>query len=73
MIVRALGYEKEAALAYPFDYIDVAEQSGVELDKDLPSSVSYEKELTRGNVAVLLYNAFYADTGVAEARKMGRL
>ena len=72
MIVRALGYEKEAALAYPFDYIDVAEQSGVELDKDLPSSVSYEKELTRGNVAVLLYNAFYADTGVAEEKQRER-
>lgn len=73
MIVRALGYEKESALAYPFDYINIAEKTGVELSEGLPSGVSYEKELTRGNVAVLLYNAFYAETGVAEVKEVERL
>lgn len=59
MIVRALGYEKKETLAYPYDYINVAERIG--LDVGLPSSVNYTKSLTRGNVAILLYNAFYAD------------
>ncbi len=59
MIVRALGYEKKKALAYPFDYIEIAEDIG--LDEGLSSTVSYDTALTRGDVAVLLYNAFYAD------------
>lgn len=33
MIVRALGYEKEESLPYPFGYIGVAEDKGVELDR----------------------------------------
>lgn len=69
MIVRALGYEKKGELAYPFDYIEIAETSGVDLADGLPSSVSYEKELTRGNVAILLYNAFYADMGQEEEKE----
>lgn len=72
MIVRALGYEKNEALGYPFDYIDIAEKAEVDLADGLPSSVSYEKELTRGNVAILLYNAFYADMGVAEEKQHER-
>ncbi len=59
MLVRALGYEKDEALPYPFGYIDVAEDIG--LDEDLPSSVNYDSALTRGNVAIILANAFYAD------------
>ena len=66
MIVRALGYEKEETLPYPFGYIDVAEQDGVELDEGLDSSVGYTDALTRGDVAIILYNAFFAETGVAE-------
>ena len=73
MLVRALGYEKSGPLGYPFDYIDIAEQSDVDLGDGLPSSVSYEKELTRGNVAILLYNTFYAKTGVAETVEKERL
>ncbi len=66
MLVRALGYEKEAVLNYPYDYIDIAEEKGVTLGKGLPSKVGYTTELTRGNVAILLYNAFFADMGEKE-------
>lgn len=66
MLVRALGYETEQSLPYPFGYIGVAEDKGVELDEGLSSEVSYTTPLTRGDVAVLLYNAFFAETGVAE-------
>lgn len=59
MLVRALGYEKDEALPYPFGYIDVAEDLG--LDEDLPSDLSYTDNLTRGNVAIILANAFYAE------------
>ena len=59
MLVRALGYEKDKTLAYPFDYINVAERIG--LDEGIPADVNYDTALTRGNVAILLYNAFYAD------------
>ena len=64
MLVRALGYEKKDALGYPFDYITIAEKIG--LDDGLPSNVNYDTKLTRGNVAVLLYNAFYADMATGE-------
>ena len=69
MIVRALGYETEESLPYPFGYIEIAESKGVELNKGLPSNISYTDALTRGNVAILLYNAFFAETGVAETKQ----
>lgn len=72
MIVRALGYEKTTTLSYPFDYIDIAESTDVDLADGLSSSISYEKELTRGNVAVLLYNAFYAEMGESEEQEVER-
>lgn len=59
MLVRALGYEKDEKLPYPFGYINQAEELG--LDENLPSSVNYGDKLTRGDVAILLANAFYAD------------
>lgn len=59
MIVRALEYENEGPLSYPFGYIDIAERIG--LSEDLSSKVTYEDELTRGQVAIILKNAFYAD------------
>ncbi len=64
MLVRALGYEKKDALEYPFDYIAIAEDIG--LDEGLPANVNYDTALTRGNVAILLYNAFYADMATGE-------
>ncbi len=64
MLVRALGYEAKEALGYPFDYITIAEKIG--LDEGLPANVKYDTKLTRGNVAVLLYNAFYADMATGE-------
>lgn len=71
MIVRALGYEKEEALSYPFDYIDIAESKDVALNEGL-EDVNYTDALTRGDVAVLLYNAFFAKTGVAETKQVER-
>lgn len=59
MIVRALGYEKDEVLPYPYGYIDIAESIG--LDEDLPSTLNYTDSLSRGNVAIILANAFYAD------------
>ena len=66
MIVRALDWEEENDLVYPYGHIEVAEQEGVELDKGLASSVGYADELTRGDMAILLYNAFFAETGIEE-------
>lgn len=71
MLVRALSYEtKEEPLSYPFDYIEIAEQEGVELDEGLASDVTYADYLTRGDVAILLYNAFFAETGVADTKQV---
>ncbi len=65
MVVRALGYdEKKLELIYPYGYIDIAESEDVALDKSLPSNIAYDTILTRGNVAIILYNAFFAETGV---------
>ncbi len=70
MIVRALGYETEETLPYPFGYISVAEDKNVDLAEGLDSSVSYGDALTRGDVAILLYNMFFAETGVAETKQV---
>lgn len=76
MLIRALGYEKGEVLSYPHSYIALAEQKGIELGEGLPSRVSYDTKLTRGNVAVLLYNAFYAEMAktitVDEVRLLGQ-
>lgn len=64
MLIRALDYdEDELNLVYPYSYIDIAESDDVELDNNIPASVTYDTALTRGNVAILLYNAFFAETG----------
>ncbi len=59
MITRALGYEKDGALAYPHEYIDIAERIG--LDENIDAKVKYTDDLNRGQVALILYNAFYAE------------
>ncbi|MBO5382967.1 MAG: S-layer homology domain-containing protein [Ruminococcus sp.] len=67
MILRALEYDEEKLeLVYPYSYIDIAESENVALDANLPANLDYTAALTRGNVAVLLYNAFFAETGVEE-------
>ena len=66
MIVRALDWDEDKELIYPYSHIEIAEQEGVELDAGLDSSVGYADELTRGDMAILLYNAFFAETGVEE-------
>ncbi len=65
MIVRALGYD-DGTLSYPIDYIELAESLG--LDEDLPSSVAYSSTLTRGDVAIILANMFYAETAEVEIK-----
>ncbi len=61
MLVRALGYEKDEQLQYPYSYIDIAEDDKVGLNVGLTEGIGYKDALTRGDVAILLYNAFYAD------------
>lgn len=59
MVVRALGYGSAAMdKGYPWTYIDMAIRLG--LDKGL-ENVRYTDELTRGQVACLLYNALTAE------------
>ena len=65
MLVRALKYDEEdLELVYPYSYIDIAESEDVALDANLDSKLDYLSTLTRGDVAILLYNAFFAETGV---------
>ncbi len=66
MIVRALKYEADGEkLQYPFGYIEVAESENVDLAEGLASTIDYTDALTRGDMAILLYNAFFAEMGVA--------
>jgi S-layer homology domain. len=59
MIVRALGYGSTAMdKGYPWTYINTAIKLG--LDNGL-EDVAYTAELTRGQVAAMLYNALTAD------------
>lgn len=71
MMVRALRYEEVETISYPYGYIEIAEN--LELDKGLPASLEYTDYLTRGDVAVILYNAFFAKTGVAETKQIEKL
>lgn len=59
MLVRILGHETEGmAKGYPWTYINAA----VKLDLDLElEGIEYEKELTRGETAAILYNALTAE------------
>lgn len=59
MVVRALGYGSAAMdKGYPWTYINTAIRLG--LDQGL-EDVLYTEELTRGQIAALLYNALTAD------------
>ncbi|MGM9652497.1 MAG: S-layer homology domain-containing protein [Eubacteriales bacterium] len=57
MIVRALGYNYKAS-GYPWSYINKARELGLLAGI---SGVGYEDTISRGVVAQLLYNAFFAD------------
>lgn len=70
MVVRALGHEDDT-YQYPFSYIDKAEELG--LDVGLDSVVNYTTKLTRGDVAIILANAFFAETGYEETKQEERL
>ena len=70
MIVRALGYEDDT-YQYPYTYIDKAEELG--LDEGLDSVVGYTTKLTRGDVAVILYNTFFAEMAKEETKQVERL
>ncbi len=65
MIIRALGYD-DGTLAYPISYISLAEDLG--LDENLPSTLNYTDTLTRGDVAIILANMFYAETAEVEIK-----
>lgn len=66
MIIRALGYEENETLAYPFGYIEKAEKENVELDEGLDSKINYTDKLSRGDMAIILYNTFFAEVGVPD-------
>lgn len=66
MIIRALGYEENETLAYPFGYIEKAEKENVALDEGLDSKINYTDKLTRGDMAIILYNTFFAEVGVPD-------
>jgi len=70
MVVRALDHETDSYV-YPFTYIDKAEELG--LDEGLDSVVTYTTKLTRGDVAIILYNTFFAETGKEETKQVERL
>ncbi len=59
MVTRALGYEKDGALAYPEEYLAIAEQIG--LGEDVDEDINYTDYVDRGTVAIILHNAFYAN------------
>jgi hypothetical protein len=58
MIVRALGYNYKSS-GYPWSYINKARELGV---LEGISGIGYTQAAPRGVVAVLLYNAFFAQT-----------
>ncbi len=66
MIIRALGYEENETLAYPFGYIEKAEKENVALDEGLDSKINYTDKLSRGDMAIILYNTFFAEVGVPD-------
>ena len=59
MVVRTLGYK---GLAYPWGYIEKAVELGLTADVN----VAYTDNLTRGQVAVIIYNAMFAATKSGE-------
>lgn len=63
MLTRALEWENEDTV-YPYGHIEIAEQKGVELDKGLSTAVGYKDFLTRGDMAILLSNAFFSEMGI---------
>ncbi len=69
MLVRALGHESaQMNKGYPWTYIDKAIDLG--LDAGL-EKLSYEKELTRAEVAAILYNAMSAEYLIAKTAPNG--
>jgi len=66
MIVRALGYNGSSNAqmdkGYPWTYIEAASKLG--LDRGL-EKLSYQKVLTRGEIAALMFNALTADYKIA--------
>lgn len=69
MLVRILGHETESMIkGYPWTYIN----SAVKLDLDLAlEDIEYNKELTRGETAALLYNALTSEYLVPKAAVNG--
>lgn len=63
MLTRALEWENEDTV-YPYGNIELAEQPDVELGEGLDSKIDYSDYLTRGDMAILLYNAFFAEMGI---------
>lgn len=70
MLVRALGYENKETLSYPFGYIEIAENTKTALNKNIDAD--YTDILTRGDMAKLIYNAFFAETAIVDIELVER-
>lgn len=57
MVVRTLGYK---GLTYPWGYIEKAVE--LDLTEGIGADVAYTDNLTRGEVATIIYNAMFATT-----------
>ena len=58
MVLRALGYEENEELTYPDGYIELAKK--LRLSENVAETEN-TAELSRGDVAKILYNALFAD------------
>ena len=56
--LRALGYEENAELTYPEGYVNLAKKLRM---ADNVKAQDNKEELTRGDVAIILHNALYAN------------
>ncbi len=57
MVLRALGYDESEGISYPEGYISLAKKSGLSQNVEETDNTA---ELTRGDVAIILYNALFA-------------
>ena len=57
ILIRALGYENTMSGKWPDNVINKAEELGLNRNLDLPK----DKQITRGEASVLIYNSLTVD------------
>lgn len=70
MLVRALDGEKDGMLSYPDGYIEKAKE--MKITNNLDQNIANTDELKRGDIAILLHNAFasYNNENVLDGKKI---